>query len=173
MVDKSSRFLVGLKLLRSQIQAMFLKKFLYSIRKYMTLVIQFLTAPLIVVYTVMSHKQGENINLPALAISFKEYLKTVTTMENGTFANDSVIGKTFGSYMENIQNLADKHELKLTEKSFDDEILSQYASSMSNTNLHFMVGASFKDNNITAWFNNQAFHTAPLTVNLLNNAILR
>lgn len=38
-------------------------------------------------------------------------------------------------------------------------------------NSRYLVAASFKATNITAWLNNQALHTAPLTVNMVHNAI--
>lgn len=44
---------------------------------------------------------------------------------------------------------------------------------MSTVNLNYMVGTTFAGNVITVWFNNQAYHTVPLTVNLINNAILK
>lgn len=139
----------------------------------MTLVIQFLTGPLIVVYTVMSQTQEEQNILPALAISFKEYLKTVTIIENGAFAKGSNVEKIFQSYQESFKALTGKHKLELTSRNFRDEILNHYKVSIPKTSLNFMIGASFKSDSITAWFNNQAFHTAPLAVNTLNNAILR
>lgn len=41
-------------------------------------------------------------------------------------------------------------------------------------NQQFLVGASNTEGKtITAWFNNQAYHTAPLSVGLIHNAIIR
>lgn len=41
------------------------------------------------------------------------------------------------------------------------------------TNTKYLVGLSFENNSFIAWFNNQLFHTAPLSLNLLHNAMLR
>jgi ATP-binding cassette, subfamily A (ABC1), member 3 len=171
--------LSGVSLQWSQISAMAIKKFLYSIRNYILLIIQFAIAPFFVVITMLADSLFTgNSNLPELAISFKEYLQTVTTVEKGTFTSGSVAEQIFTSYRDMFENLPQNepfssHSLVITDKNFEDAILNQYASSKSEANLNYMVGATIKEDKITAWFNNQAFHTAPLTVNLFNNAILR
>ena len=174
-----SRFLFGIPLVLSQIYAMVIKKFLYSIRNYILLIIQFAIAPLFVVITMLSDSLlTGNSNLPMLAISFKEYLETVTTVEKGTFVAGSISEQIFNSYSDMFKNLPNRvpytsHSLAVTDKDFQQEILAQYGVSKSKTNLNYMVGATIRDDNITAWFNNQAYHTAPLSVNLFNNAILK
>lgn len=41
-------------------------------------------------------------------------------------------------------------------------------------NRQYLVGATVSDaNTITAWFNNQPFHAAPLSVGLVHNAVIR
>lgn len=79
------------------------------------------------------------------------------------------------SYRNFMEELPEEHKLRVIEDglSMEETILNEYAISMSNVNLNFMVGTTFENNAIIAWFNNQAFHTVPLTVNLINNAILR
>jgi ATP-binding cassette subfamily A (ABC1) protein 3 len=173
LIQKSSGLLRGFKLLTSQIYAMMLKKLLFSMRKFMTLVVQFLFAPFIVGYTVMTDRHNDSSNLPALEISFDKYLKTVTLVESGNFTVNSTNEKIFQSYQESFKAFGETNKLELTEGNFNEVILEQYKSSLSSTNLNYLVGATFTNDKITAWFNNQAFHSAPLTLNLLNNAILR
>jgi hypothetical protein len=158
---------------------MTIKKFLYSIRNWILLIIQFAIPPLFVVITMLSASLfTADGGLPELAISFKEYLQTVTTVEQGTLTAGSVADQIFTSYREMFSNLPDRipftsHSLTVTEKNFEEEILAQYKTSKSTTNLNYMVGATFSEDKLTAWFNNQAYHTAPLTINLFNNAILK
>lgn len=158
---------------------MSIKKFLYSIRNWILLTIQFVICPLFVVITMLSDNlfTADN-NLPELAISFKEYLQTVTTIEEGTFNAGSVAAQIATSYKDMFKNLPDRfpftsHSLTIAEKPFEDSILDQYRISKPQTNLNYMVGATIKEDRLTVWFNNQAYHTAPLTVNLFNNAILK
>lgn len=111
--------------------------------------------------------------MPELRISFLEYLQTVTVYENKTAV--ASMQNIITSFRTLFNNLPSEHQLRLTADglSMEDTILKEYRASVSNVNLNYMVGATFEDNTITAWFNNQAFHTVPLTVNLINNAILK
>lgn len=93
-------------------------------------------------------------------------------MEKGVFQEGSFLEEIFENYQTGFYNLSD-HSLRITDNDFEDEILNQYYRSLYRTNLHYMVGASFSEGVITAWFNNQGYHTAPLTINLINNAILK
>ena len=40
-------------------------------------------------------------------------------------------------------------------------------------NTHYIMGATFNGGTITAWFNNQLYHSAPLTLNAIHNVVLR
>ena len=153
---------------------MVIKKLIYLTRNYILLIIQFAIAPLYVVITMLMYSLNENAKLPALAISFKEYLETVTTIEKGSLTIGSIAEHIFISYLDMFKNIySPTHKLSIVEKKFAVEILNQYDISKSKTNLNFMTGATFTDDSLTVWFNNQAFHTAPLTLNLMNNAILK
>lgn len=113
-------------------------------------------------------------DLPELSISFNDYLETVTTVERGTIANGSLLERVLTSYESIINDLSNVHTLKtVTNKDFQDEILDQYEISLSNTNLKYMIGVTFNDAEIRAWFNNQGYHTAPLAINTINNALLK
>lgn len=111
--------------------------------------------------------------MPELRISFLEYLGTVTVYEDNS--SSAAMQNIVTNYRNFLNDLPDEHSFRVTDSgvSIEDTILNEYRESMSNVNLNFMVGTTFQDNSITAWFNNQAFHTVPLTVNLINNAILR
>lgn len=52
-------------------------------------------------------------------------------------------------------------------------IIFQYNESVRTVNLEYLIGASIKENEITAWFNDQPYHTLPLTLNTLNRALLK
>lgn len=164
----------------SQINAMASKKFLHAIRNYILLAIQFITPALFVVLTYTSTRNfAGNQNLPELRISFGEYGRTTTTLEGAPDLDPTSVAFALRrSYEELWTNLPNRdpytnHDLNLITTGLQDEILRQYNVSKSRANLEFMVGASFTRTSIVAWFNNQGFHTAPLTINVMNNAILR
>lgn len=170
----NTRFVTGFQLQRSQITAMAIKKSLYSIRNFILLLLQFFIPALFIVITMLTESFNEgDKDLPALAISFNEYLETVTTVERASITNGSFIENVSTNFESIINGLSDVHSLTVTNSEFQEEILDQYRISLSNTNLKYMVGVTFDDSLITAWFNNQGYHTAPLAINTINNAILR
>lgn len=164
----------GMPLHFSQIKAMAIKKFLYSIRNYILLIIQFVIPAFFIVMTMLSDQLFTgNKDLPELEISFDSYLTTVTTLERSALPPGSVAEAISTNYENMIKALPADHTLMLANKNFEDAILDQYHTSLSATNLNYMVGAAFNESTITAWFNNQGYHTAPLAVNLINNAMLK
>jgi ATP-binding cassette, subfamily A (ABC1), member 3 len=169
-----TKFLYGFPLFLSQVYAMTMKKFLYSIRNYILLIIQFAIPALFVVITMLleDFTSGDK-DLPALPIGFDQYISTVSTVSKGSMAAGSTVEKIFKGYEEIFRSRPGDHQLAVTDKDFQDAILDQYKEFKSKTNLEFMVGASLNDEGITAWFNNQGYHTAPLAINLLNNVILK
>lgn len=169
-----TKILVGPQLLWNQITAMALKKFLHLTRNYILVIVQFVIPSLFVVLTMMiDNFDVGGRELPALAISFSEYLATVTTVQKGSIASNSVVEKIFRSYENIINSQSSGHTLRVTTADFQDEILDRYRTSISDVNLKHMIGASFNDSEIRIWFNNQGYHTAPLAINTINNAILR
>ena len=113
-------------------------------------------------------------DLPALPISFLEYIRTFTMYES-QHAGEGLISDIITGYKSFFDNLPANHQLIAVEPgtTFSDQILTEYRKSLSNVNLNYMVGTTFNESVITVWFNNQAYHTAPLTINLINNAILK
>lgn len=174
MTKDNPRFVSGFQLQWSQITAMATKKFLYSIRNRVLLLLQFFIPALFIVITMLTEQLGGgDKDLPELSISFNEYLETVTTVENGSISSGSIVGNFLTNYESIINGLPNVHSLTVTNRDFQDDILDQYEISLSNTNLKYMVGVTFSDSIITAWFNNQGYHTAPLAINTINNAILK
>ncbi|KAL7030128.1 hypothetical protein ACKWTF_006533 [Chironomus riparius] len=171
----NSNLTYGFELFINHILAMTMKKFFYTIRNYVMLFIQFFIPILFLVITMLMEDlfQGAQ-DLPALPISFLEYIRTFTVYES-QHAGDGMISNIITGYKSFFQNLPENHQLIEVEPgmSFSDKILTEYRQSLSNVNLNYMVGTTFNESVITVWFNNQAYHTVPLTINLINNAILK
>jgi len=158
----------------NQIEAMVIKKFFYQIRNYISVIIQCLVPVIFIVLTMATAGiMSGNKDLPELAISFDTYLDTVTTVEQGSMAAGSSSNLAFQSYQRIIQDLSSKHSLLVTEADIVERILAEYRLSVSRVNLNFIVGAAFSDERITAFFNNQPYHSAPLAINMVNNALLK
>lgn len=170
----TTKHLTGMSLKMSQVYALVIKKLIYSSRNYILLLIQLLV-PVLFVFMTMAAENflTGGIDLPELAISFDSYLRTVTVLEEGMIEPGSFEEKVFNSYQEVFRTLPTEHRLVNTKIDMEQTILDQYQISNAETNLFYMAGVTVNEKNITAWFNNQGYHTAPLAINLVNNAILK
>lgn len=172
----NSNLVYGFSLFLNQVLAMTMKKFFYIIRNYIMLFIQFFIPILFLIITMLMEDLFSGAqDLPSLPISFLEYIQTVTLFDTHQVGNNEFMKGIVAGYKNFFETLPRNHRSMeiAPDVSMSDAILTEYRRSMSNVNLNYMVSTTFNGSAITAWFNNQAFHTAPLTVNLVNNAILR
>lgn len=165
MLIDDKNFLQGRDLLKSQVMAMTLKKLLFSLRSYKLCIIQCLIPALFVVITMLletRHSTGQHST--ALHISLDEYLSTETVIEKGNMS-DTRLAEAYATMLG-----ASGYGYLSIQSGMSAHILDTPPAHVNTKN---MIAASFGENRITAWFNNQGYHTAPLSVNLVNNAILK
>ncbi|XP_062556230.1 phospholipid-transporting ATPase ABCA3-like [Armigeres subalbatus] len=155
----------------NQIRSMFLKKYLSYIRAWKISLLQTtLSMFYIIVIILIVRSFPNNVVLPPLNISFDSYAKTVTVLEtdnpNATMAK---------SFTDLFTEFPATNKLVTISSSLSDYILNKSVENIKLVDNTFMVGATLDEteNNFTAWFNNKAYHTAPLSLNLIYNAILR
>lgn len=168
-----NRLLKGWKLVVNQSLAMFQKKFLFNIRNYKIFIIQNLIPVVFLIITIFTVRNwmSTKTDPPPLKISLDTYVETFTVLqENTTLA---LYQEYATKYWEQFNNAPASQTLDRITNDFQGYILDKMNKTLPTVNSKYMVAASFTDNKITGWFNNQAFHTAPLTINLLNNAILK
>lgn len=68
----------------------------------------------------------------------------------------------------------DLHEFERINENFEDYILRLARSMLVRVNKRYLSGASIRDAlRITAYYNNQPMHTAPLSLSLVHNAVIR
>lgn len=76
-------------------------------------------------------------------------------------------------YGNQIQN-NNGHIIEKIDENFDNYILRLARSMLVRVNSRYLAGASIRDPlQIIAYFNNQPMHTAPLSLSLVHNAVLR
>ncbi|XP_055624100.1 phospholipid-transporting ATPase ABCA3-like isoform X2 [Toxorhynchites rutilus septentrionalis] len=162
---------IGRTLLFNHIKAMFLKKYLSFIRTWKVSSLQTtLSMFYIIVIIIIVRSFPNNVVLPPLEISFHSYEKTVTVLEttdtNGTLAK---------SYSHLFTGIPKTNKLITISSSFSDYILSKSFENIKTVDNIYMVGATLNEmeQSFTAWFNNKAYHTAPLSLNLIYNAMLQ
>lgn len=65
-----------------------------------------------------------------------------------------------------------REELTLTD-NMTAHILQRSEENLNAVNNRYMIAATIAQNRMIAWFNNRAYHTAPLSINMIHNAVLR
>lgn len=163
----------GFGLGRHQMVALFTKKFLQTYRRWLLLIIQLLIPTMFIIITVISERSRARFeDLPRLSINFDGYKETVTVLQVDSAVGGDEIGRQYQAMFADGNPM---RRLSVIETKLDDYILEQYASQLVVVNRAYLVGATIVGNvdSITAWFNNQPFHSAPLAVNMVHNAVLR
>ncbi|XP_058456304.1 phospholipid-transporting ATPase ABCA3-like [Malaya genurostris] len=161
--------LSGSKLVFNQIRAMFMKKIISTKRSWIQQLVQILIPVYFVVVTVIVVRSFPGITeLPPLPISIQNYSTTTTLLRISQTENEVLIG-----YQKVFENFRSSHRLQLIDHDVIDEILSLSVANIGRVNREFMVATSVTDTNSTVWFNPQGFHTAPLGIDFLYNALLK
>ncbi|XP_050076110.1 phospholipid-transporting ATPase ABCA3-like [Anopheles maculipalpis] len=161
----------GGELLCSQILAMLSKKYLSFIRSWKISILQ-LILPTMFVLLVIAIVQlfPNNVVLPPLKISLASYDRTITVLSTNVL-DASIVA----AYKDTIKNFTGRgqHTVTLTERNFTEFILEKSVENIRAVDNTYMIGASLDvtGRNFTAWFNNKAYHTAPLALNVLYNAL--
>uniref|UniRef100_A0A182K217 ABC transporter domain-containing protein n=1 Tax=Anopheles christyi TaxID=43041 RepID=A0A182K217_9DIPT len=163
----------GTQLLCSQIRAMFSKKYLSFIRSWKISLLQVLLPTMFVLLVIaVVHFFPNNVVLPPLKITLGSYDHTVTVLSTNN-QNASIVA----AYEETIRDGPGRgqHALIVTNRDFAKFILEKSSENIRAVDNTFMIGASLDTvrGTFTAWFNNKAYHTIPLTLSVLYNAVAR
>ncbi|XP_055623835.1 phospholipid-transporting ATPase ABCA3-like [Toxorhynchites rutilus septentrionalis] len=161
--------LSGRSLLLNQIKAQFIKKSLVTIRSLITLSMQILIPIVFILMTyaiILNSSIGRD--LPALEITLRSYTDSVTVLQNQSTDNSTV-----EAYQKMFDQLGETHQLVTIQEDMNEYILKRSRESITTVNTRYWVAATLNDTAATAWFNNKAYHTAPLAINLLFNAFLQ
>lgn len=112
--------LMGNELLMSQIKGQFLKKFLSTIRSWVTLIIQNAIPIFFVVMSfVIVRSISKDQDLPPLKISLDPYKDTVTVLEGATTDN------RVQAYQNQFKSIDGSHRLDIIPGSMSDYILDK------------------------------------------------
>jgi ATP-binding cassette subfamily A (ABC1) protein 3 len=152
----------GFQLTLYQIEAMLLKKFHVFRRTWKTL----LYIALFNVWMIVVVMSAPSINFSGtnqLKISLDTYEDTETILQND--------GSPFSSAYQAL--FTGKDHVTTISSDISDYILEKYNKSFSDVSQKYLAGATLSKDSITAWFNGQPYHTVPLTLSLINRAILK
>ncbi|XP_031627171.1 ATP-binding cassette sub-family A member 3-like, partial [Contarinia nasturtii] len=164
-----SDLLHGLRLRINQCYAMFKKRYYCWINDFYSFLGQNVIVVIFIAISLACVHMAKNFTiLSKLEMSLDVYGDTVTMLQTPSGKN------TFKRVIEQYRN-----DLRDGLDEFSEDIQKHFldlgAQIRIRSNTRYLIGLSTGDDNssLNAWFNDQLFHTAPLALNVLHNAILR
>ncbi|KAB0796441.1 hypothetical protein PPYR_10502 [Photinus pyralis] len=159
--------LKGWALRVNQVKAMLLKRYLSILRTWVLFVIQNFVPVLFLVLAIVVVRGAQVFrDLPNLKIQLESYGRSVTVL------NHSESNPYAEKYKEFLQHRL-KHVTDLGGDDLSSYMFNETIDSNTAVRLRHIAGATFrKDNSITAWFNNEPYHSPPLALQLVMNSIL-
>lgn len=157
----------------SQLKAMILKKTLYTWRNWVLFIVQVIIPVILTIITVMI----------ARTFSVGETLRDLT-IELDSYTNNPIVlisdeqtTGVQGAFLDAYEAMFEDPPTERTHifigKTIPDFVTSLASQDMITFNTRTLAGVTVNDSSIVAWYNNQPYHTIPLTLNLAYNALLK
>lgn len=165
----------GLQLSVNQWKAMMLKKIHITWGNKILMIVQIIL-PLIFVITTILFSRAESAfrGLPAMKIDLNQYPKATTVLDHSKVTKGSRNHNFALKYEKLAKSYGANYEFEDTgSTNFTTYILKIGETMQTRVNDRYQVAATISDDKMIAWLNNQPLHTAPLTVNLLHNAMAK
>lgn len=154
---------------------MLLKSILYTYRNKVHYISMCILNILMVVAAIVI--ASETVHEPQeLSFEIEKYSEPVIFYhKSANLMDSSFINLVLNEYItkSSYKNIVVEYYLIPTETTTNDFIINLMKEDRSRVEDYFIAGATFKNNSIIAWLNNEPLHTAPLTINLVHNALLR
>ncbi|XP_055909470.1 phospholipid-transporting ATPase ABCA1-like isoform X2 [Eupeodes corollae] len=175
MFSDNQRLLKGHNLILSQWQSMMMKKVLFTIRNRLLFAIQNLIPILFVTLTVLVSKNSSYAALRPMQMGITQYPTTVTVLETTSkVVSGSLEANISENYKAIVESYSSAHELHNTGGvGFKDFMLELGKTLQIRINSRYIAAATIDTGTIIAWLNNKPLHSAPLTVNLIHNAMAK
>lgn len=165
--------LTGASLLKTHIQAMMLKKTLFTRRNWILLLVQIMIPVILTIVTVLITKSfviGDT--LPSLEITLERYNDPVAILSNHATDPNSPGGRFAAQYSKMFENPKSPRTLVHVD-NVRDFVINLTGPELVSFNDRYLMGVTVEDDNITTWFNNQPYHTVPLSLDVTFNALLK
>lgn len=146
----------GIVLILNQILAILKKKF-YYIRHNWKFLLMNLLITIIYVLLITVLPESEITEFPSLKISLANYTKTNVYLQS----DNSSAADMYRRIVQQSQSVVSVP----TNVDMNDFILKNGSN--------YVIGATFNGSLVTAWFNNEYYHSQPLALNLINQALLK
>ncbi|XP_028043813.1 ATP-binding cassette sub-family A member 1 isoform X2 [Bombyx mandarina] len=174
----SSEKVRGFKLLKNHIKAMFLKLAYNTMRNKLVAFIQFVSPVINIILSVIISRSWKFLSqLPPLTLRLESGFKTTQTLisQSLNITEESTEARALKAY-KNYFKLSTYPGMTLTDIGTMD--MGKFYLKLSDSDLprvkyETLVGATFGQNKITAWFSNYGYHDSAISLALVNDAILR
>ena len=155
---------------------MFRKKLYYTIRNWTLFFIQnFVPVVFLILTIIVVRAFFGGIDLPPLDITLDSYVNTMTILEKqsnlSTVNNDRY--RVANEYQNMFYYMPERMRLTTIASDLSSYILKLSETILTTINSEYLISATISENKLIAWFNNQGYHTVPLTINTIHNAVLK
>lgn len=162
--------LTGMKLTVNQLIALMMKKILNSYRNWIMLFLQTLIPVLFALITILTVQSwGGNRDLPKIQFNLNTYSRTITSLAvNSSIDPEGLPMKIYQNY----RNQFSPNMIDIVDGDMNTHYLRNSKKFLTRLNSRYLYGATVDTKAITVWFNNQPYHTSPVSISLVHNAIL-
>lgn len=173
-IETEKGTMTGLSLIKNQILAMMLKKTIYTQRNWILLLVQILIPVVLTILTMLINRAytvGDV--LPGLTIHMDSYpINPVAILSNHASNSNTPGGKFAEQYANLFINPPTERSL-VNISGIRDYIINLSNPELVVFNSRYLIGVTVTDDAITTWFNNQLYHTIPLSLAVTYNALLK
>lgn len=158
-----------------QLVALMLKKAVYIKRNITLFIAQIMFPVIVVVCIILMVRQISPVQkLRPLTISMSSYTNNPITLfsDKTTRRAPSSIKNFVHNYIELFKRPSSKRHLTNV-KHITHHIISIPQKDLYAFNERYLIGVTVNDTVIRAWFNDRPFHTAPLTIGIAFNALVK
>lgn len=155
-------YLTGRKLCYNKIFALLLKKFLLLKKAWILITMQAVFVLSLIAFSELSIYQKQTFDMPPLEIELKQYNDPVVVIHGEN---------TYKKFYKQI--VAESRGKIIDAQDISETIFEHMRKDRSRVLHQYPVGASFLNDSLIAWYNSFPFHSAPLALNLVINAVAR
>ncbi|XP_069681458.1 phospholipid-transporting ATPase ABCA3-like isoform X2 [Periplaneta americana] len=168
---------VGAALILQQLKALFMKRITFIYRKWLAFTLQALIAILLAVLTVVLSADSGSPSEPERVLSLSEY------GSSNVLYSPHNIQETWSIVYSNVIKILGSNPEEITEQSLTHALV-HYGEDLNTYLTRYIVGAEFNLTTISypyqekvkvlnAMYSSVALHAAPISLNLLSNAVLQ
>lgn len=170
----SPRAVSRVALIRNHWYSMFLKHYFYALRNYSTTILKLLTPTIFMLLTMAAISAFDRVRvLPALPIELSLFDFRTHSLIGRNFTGDNeLLYKFMDRYASEVERTGAQHTSRRIEEDVGVYLLRIARRDFAKFTRHYVVSASVDEEDIVAWFSNQYYHTAPVSLQLVYNALL-